>query len=109
VDPRRGRRGVPGRWVQRCWTQHAELRIRNLLKALPLEERRDCLTGLRSIYRAPTREAAVRAYWAWARRWRDRYPRLVRSRRSMTFSRRSRMSDFEATYDQRPQAAGKAA
>ena len=32
-----------------------------------------------------------------------------RVRRSMTFSRRSRMSDFEATYDQRPQAAGKAA
>ena len=65
----------PDAAFQRCWTH----RIRNLLEALPLDERRACLHGLRSIYGAPTREAAVRAYWAWARRWRDRHPRLVRS------------------------------
>ena len=61
--------------LQRCWTH----RIRNLLDALPVAERRSCLGGLRRIYRARTRRAAVQAYWRWARVWRDRHPRLVRS------------------------------
>jgi len=60
--------------LQRCWTH----RIRNLLEALPVGQRRACLGGLRRIYRARTRRAAVAAYWAWARTWRDRHPRLVR-------------------------------
>ncbi|MGH2975006.1 MAG: IS256 family transposase [Gemmatimonadales bacterium] len=59
--------------LQRCWTH----RLRNLLEALPLAERRACLRGLRRIYRARTRRAAVRAYWTWARTWRARHPRLV--------------------------------
>ena len=49
-DRRRGRRGVPRAELQRCWTH----RIRNILEALPLAERRPCLRGLRSIYRART-------------------------------------------------------
>lgn len=60
--------------LQRCWTH----RIRNLLEALPLAERRPCLRGLRTIYRARTRRAAVAAYWRWATRWRPRHPHLVR-------------------------------
>jgi putative transposase len=60
--------------LQRCWTH----RIRNLLEAIPLAERRTCLAGLRAIYRAPTRRAAVAAYWRWASRWRVRHPVLVR-------------------------------
>lgn len=60
--------------LQRCWTH----RIRNLLEAIPLAERRACLRGLRAIYRAPTRRAAVAAYWRWATTWRSRHPVLVR-------------------------------
>ncbi len=60
--------------LQRCWTH----RIRNLLEAIPLSERRSCLTGLRAIYQARTRRAAVAAYWRWAVRWRARHPILVR-------------------------------
>jgi putative transposase len=60
--------------LQRCWTH----RVRNLLEAVPLAERRSCLAGLRAIYRARTRRAAVAAYWRWASRWRSRHPVLVR-------------------------------
>jgi putative transposase len=60
--------------LQRCWTH----RIRNLLDAVPLAERRACLVGLRAMYRAPTRRAAVAAYWRWARGGRPRHPVLVR-------------------------------
>lgn len=59
--------------LQRCWTH----RIRNILDALPLAERKACLRGLRAIYRARTRRAAVAAYWRWAIAWRDRHPRIV--------------------------------
>lgn len=61
--------------LQRCWTH----RLRNLLEALPLAERKDCLRGLRAVYRARTRQAAVQAYWRWARAWRGRHPVLVRN------------------------------
>ena len=64
---------LPDSVSQRCWTH----RIRNLLGALAVAERKDCLRGLRAIYRARSRRVAVRAYWAWARRWRSRHPRLV--------------------------------
>lgn len=60
--------------LQRCWPH----RIRNLLDAIPLAERRACLRGLRTIYRARTRRAAVAAYWRWATHWRMRHPHLVR-------------------------------
>jgi putative transposase len=60
--------------LQRCWTH----RVRNILEALPLAERGPCLRGLRAIYRARTRRAAVGAYWRWARAWRERHPGLVR-------------------------------
>jgi putative transposase len=60
--------------LQRCWTH----RLRNILEALPPAERRPCLRGLRAIYRARTRRAAVAAYWRWASAWRDRHPVIVR-------------------------------
>ena len=64
----------PDAALQRCWTH----RLRNLLAALPPAERRPCLRGLRAVYRARTRRAAVAAYWRWARAWRDPHPVLVR-------------------------------
>ncbi len=65
----------PSAGFQRCWTH----RVRNLLDRLPVAERRACLRGLRAIYRARTKRAAVQAYWRWARTWRGRHPGLVRS------------------------------
>jgi transposase-like protein len=41
----------PAAALQRCWTH----RVRNILEAFPLAERRPCLRGLRAIYRARTR------------------------------------------------------
>lgn len=64
----------PAADLQRCWTH----RVRNILEALPVAERRACLRGLRAIYRARTRRAAVAAYWRWAHAWRARHPVLVR-------------------------------
>lgn len=64
----------PASAFQRCWTH----RLRNLLAALPPAERRPCLRGLRAVYRARTRRAAVAAYWRWAMAWRARHPVLVR-------------------------------
>jgi putative transposase len=64
----------PAAALQRCWTH----RLRNILAALPVAERRPCLRGLRPIYRARTRRAAVAAYWRWASAWRTRHPVLVR-------------------------------
>jgi transposase-like protein len=64
----------PAADLQRCWTH----RIRNLLDAVGRAERRACLAGLRAIYRARTRRAAVAAYWRWATTWRIRHPGLVR-------------------------------
>jgi transposase-like protein len=65
----------PDAALQRCWTH----RLRNLLEALPTAERKPCLRGLRAVYRARTRRAAVAAYWRWARAWRPRHPVLVRN------------------------------
>jgi putative transposase len=65
---------LPEAALQRCWTH----RVRNLLDAIPVAERRDCARGLRAVYRARTRRAAVAAYWRWARAWRGRHPVLVR-------------------------------
>jgi transposase-like protein len=63
----------PDASLQRCWTH----RVRNLLDAIPLAERKRALAGLRAIYRAPTKRAAVAAYWRFAVAWRKRHPRLV--------------------------------
>jgi len=57
----------------RCWTH----RVRNLLDAIPLAERKSALRGLRAIYRASTKRSAVAAYWRFAKAWRGRHPRLV--------------------------------
>jgi putative transposase len=65
---------LPSASLQRCWTH----RVRNILEALPMAERKACLRGLRAIYRARTRRAAVAAYWRWAKTWRARHPGLVR-------------------------------
>jgi hypothetical protein len=46
----------------RCWAH----RVRNLLDAIPLAERKSALRGLRTIYRASTKRAAVAAYWRFA-------------------------------------------
>ena len=61
-----------------CRRRHKVHRIRNILEALPRAERKVCLRGLRAIYRARTRRAAVGAYWRWAKAWRVRPPVLVR-------------------------------
>lgn len=64
---------LPDTAFQRCWTH----RVRNLLEAVPPAERKACLRGLRAIYRASSKRAAVAAFWRFALAWRRRHPRLV--------------------------------
>jgi transposase-like protein len=58
---------------QRCWFH----KMQNVSAKLRKKERVKVLTGLREVYGAATRRAAVRAYTAWAKRWHGRYPNAV--------------------------------
>ena len=58
---------------QRCWFH----KMQNVAAKLRRKDQADVLDGLRAVYQAATRRAAVRAYTAWARRWHDRYPAAV--------------------------------
>ncbi|SRR6266571_5364114 len=58
---------------QHCWVH----KLRNVSNCLKRSQQEECLAGARDIYKAETRGAAVRAYWAWARRWRQEAPKAV--------------------------------
>ncbi len=64
---------------QHCWVH----KLRNVSNLLKRSQQADCIAGARMIYQAPTRRAAVTAYWRWARRWRPEAPRAVASARSI--------------------------
>jgi putative transposase len=58
---------------QRCWAH----KLRNLANLLKRSQQEECLQGARAIYQAETRSAAIKAYWAWARRWHKEAPKAV--------------------------------
>lgn len=58
---------------QRCWFH----KMQNVSATLRKRDRSDVLEGLRAVYSASTRRAAVRAYHTWARRWHGRYAAAV--------------------------------
>jgi len=58
---------------QHCWVH----KLRNVSNYLKRSQQKECLAGARDIYRAETRHTAVRAYWAWATRWRPEAPKAV--------------------------------
>ena len=58
---------------QHCWVH----KLRNVANLLRKSQQEDCLKGARAIYQATTRRQAVRAYWVWARRWRNEAPKTV--------------------------------
>ncbi len=58
---------------QHCWVH----KLRNVANHLKRSQQKECLAGARAIYQAETRRAAVQAYWAWARRWREEAPKAV--------------------------------
>ncbi len=60
---------------QRCWVH----KLRNVANSLKRSQQEECLEGARAIYLAETRRDAVRAYWAWAQRWRSEAPKAVAS------------------------------
>jgi putative transposase len=55
---------------QRCWFH----KMQNAAAKVRKKDQPKILDGLRAVYLAPTRRAAVRAYRLWARRWQGRYP-----------------------------------
>ncbi len=58
---------------QRCWAH----KLRNVAKGLKRSQQEECLKGAKAIYQAETRAAAIKAFWAWARRWRAEAPKAV--------------------------------
>lgn len=58
---------------QHCWVH----KLRNVAAVLKRSQQQACLAGAKAIYQADTRRAAIHAYWAWARRWRDEAPKAV--------------------------------
>jgi putative transposase len=58
---------------QRCWFH----KMQNVAAKLRKKDQATVLDGLRGVYGAATRRAAVRAYHAWAKRWHDRCPAAV--------------------------------
>jgi len=58
---------------QHCWVH----KLRNVANLLKKRQQEECLAGARLIYQAQTRRAAVRAYWLWAKRWREEAPKAV--------------------------------
>jgi putative transposase len=58
---------------QRCWAH----KLRNVANMLKRSQQEECLEGARKIYQAENRQAAIKAYWAWARRWQKEAPRAV--------------------------------
>jgi transposase-like protein len=58
---------------QRCWVH----KLRNVSTLLKRCQQQECLASARAIYQAATRREAVRAYWAWARRWRGEASKAV--------------------------------
>ena len=58
---------------QRCWAH----KLRNLANQLKRSQQEECLRGARAIYQAEHRSAAIKAYWAWARRWQKEAPKAV--------------------------------
>jgi putative transposase len=58
---------------QHCWAH----KLRNVSNLLRRNDQAECIAGARRIYQAPTRRAAIAAYWAWARQWRSAAPRAV--------------------------------
>jgi len=58
---------------QLCWT-HRMARVSEKLEEM---DRAEGLAGLRQVYLAKSRPAAIRAFKAWKGRWEAKYPRLV--------------------------------
>jgi putative transposase len=65
--------GYPHVARQRCWFH----KMQNVAAKLRKKDRAQVLDGLRQVYAAPNRRAAVRAYHVWARRWHARYAAAV--------------------------------
>jgi putative transposase len=59
---------------QRCWFH----KMQNVVSRVRERDRVVVLKGLRAVYGAPTRRAALAAYTKWGRQWQKRYPEAVR-------------------------------
>ncbi len=58
---------------QRCWFH----KMHNVAAKVRKRDRDAVVRGARRIYQAPTRRAAISAFWRWAKRWRRTYPKAV--------------------------------
>lgn len=58
---------------QRCWFH----KMQNVASVVRVRDRSAVLRGLRPVYDAPSRPAALKAYGRWVGRWRDIYPKAV--------------------------------
>lgn len=59
---------------QRCWRHKME----NVANKVPKRWRNECIEGAKRIYQANSRKEAVKIYWEWANKWRDKVPKAVK-------------------------------
>ena len=58
---------------QHCWAH----KLRNVANLLKRSQQEECLAEAKLIYQAETRAAAIKAFWSWARKWREPAPKAV--------------------------------
>lgn len=58
---------------QRCWVH----KLRNVASKLPRKVQKECLIGVKRIYKAETRREAIWHFDEWAHQWRASQPRAV--------------------------------
>lgn len=58
---------------QRCWAH----KLRNVANLLKRSQQQECLAEAKQIYQAETRAAAIKLFWAWAKKWRAAAPKAV--------------------------------
>ena len=58
---------------QRCWRHKME----NVANKIPRKWREECVEEAKKIYQAGSRKEAVKIYWEWAKKWREKVPKAV--------------------------------
>jgi len=58
---------------QRCWRHKME----NVGNKIPRKWREECVEEAKKIYQAGSRKEAVKIYWEWAKKWREKVPKAV--------------------------------
>ena len=51
--------------------------MENVVNKIPRKWREECVEEAKRIYQAKNRKEAVKIYWEWAKKWREKVPKAV--------------------------------